>query len=204
MMNRFFFAVFLLLFLSVWSCESPPEKLPVIGEKNIIGKDTIYHTIPDFSFIDQDSNTVNKATFSDKIYIADFFFISCPTICPKVKAQMKRIYDIYKADDRVMFLSHTVDTRYDTIPALKRYAEKLGVEHQKWRFVTGKKEEIYSIANDYFSVAMEDENAPGGFDHSGRLLLIDKDFRVRAFCNGTQSKEVDVFMENISTLLNEY
>lgn len=193
-----------LFILSILSCERSPERLPVIGEINIIGNDTIYHTIPDFSFVDQDSNIVTKETFSDKIYIADFFFISCPTICPKVKAQMKRVYDNYQDDERIMFLSHTVDTKYDTVPALKQYADKLGIDHRKWKFVTGVKEEIYSIANDYFSVAMEDVNAPGGYDHSGRLLLIDKDFRIRSFCDGTQSAEVNDFIDDISILLNEY
>src|SRR5690606_8891768 len=194
MLNKF---LLFFLVLGYFSCSQPqaPGKLPVIGEREIVNGDTLYHTIPDFEFVDQDSMTITKETFKDKIYVADFFFISCPTICPKVKAQMKRVYDQYENDDRIMFLSHTVDVKYDTVPALKRYAEKLGIDHKKWKFVTGNKEDIYGIADDYFSVAMEDKNAPGGFDHSGRLLLIDKKFRIRSFCNGTESDEVDGFIK---------
>lgn len=188
----------------VASCgKKAPEPLPVLGNTEIINGDTLYHTVPDFSFIDQDSQVVDNATFAGKAYVVDFFFISCPTICPIVTKQMLRVYERFKAADDVMFLAHTIDTRHDTVARLKQYAVNLGVDDRKWRFVTGAKDSIYAIANDYFSIAIENPNAPGGFDHSGRLILVDKNRRVRSFCDGTDPASVDRFIQDIATLLKE-
>lgn len=192
------------LALSAFACNNPepPQKaLPIIGNHDIQGKDTIYHQIPDFAFIDQDSQVVTNATFDGKIYVADFFFTSCPTICPKVKKQMLRIYDKYKDEPRLMFLSHSIDPKRDTVGRLKTYSENLGVDTERWRFVTGNKDEIYEIADDYMSIALEDPTAPGGFDHSGWILLIDKDRHIRSYCNGTVPEKVDGFMKDIDWLL---
>ncbi len=185
------------------ACRQPSPPLPIIGNVEIVQGDTIYPQIPDFRFINQDSQWISNETFTGKAYIADFFFIHCPTICPKTTKQMKRIYDHFKDDERVLLLAHSIDTRNDTVPALKRYAEKLGVSSDKWHFITGSKEEIYGIADDYFSVAQEDPNVPGGFDHSGRLILVDKDRHVRSFCDGTDPKEVDRLIRDIEKLLRE-
>ncbi|MCB0559536.1 MAG: SCO family protein [Lewinellaceae bacterium] len=192
------------LALSAFACNNsePPQKaLPIIGNHDIQGKDTIYHQIPDFAFIDQDSQVVTNATFDGKIYVADFFFTSCPTICPKVKKQMLRIYDKYKDEPRLMFLSHSIDPKRDTVGRLKTYSENLGVDTERWRFVTGNKDEIYEIADDYMSIALEDPTAPGGFDHSGWILLIDKDRHIRSYCNGTVPEKVDEFMKDVDWLL---
>jgi len=189
----------------LFSCgKKAPEPLPVLGNMEIVNGDTLYHTVPDFSFVDQDSQMVTNATFADKAYVVDFFFISCPTICPMVTKQMMRIHDRFKMEDRLMLLAHTIDTKHDSVSRLKQYAVNLGVDTRKWRFVTGIKDEIYGIANDYFSIAIEDPNAPGGFDHSGRLILVDKNRRVRSFSDGTDPASVDRFMEDINTLLKEY
>lgn len=190
-------AIFLL------SCSSEPRQLPILGNRDVQNGDTIYHTIPAFEFVDQDSNFITNETLADKAYIADFFFISCPTICPKVKKQMLRIYDRFEQEDRLMYLSHSIDPKRDTVGALKMYAENLGVDHNKWKFVTGTKSEIYEIADDYFSIAIEDPDAPGGFDHSGRLILVDGNGHVRSFCNGTDPQDVDRFMEDIDVLIAE-
>jgi protein SCO1/2 len=188
------------------SCmQSPSDQvLPILGERDISpAGDTVYPTIPDFSFVDQDSQTVTNATFAGKIYVADFFFIHCPTICPKVKKNGLRIYEKYKNDDRVALLSHSIDIRNDTVAALKRHAEKLGIDAKHWRLVTGVHDEIYGIADNYFSVATEDPDVPGGFDHSGRLILVDKNRHVRSFCDGTNAAEVDRFMKDMDLLLAE-
>lgn len=180
-----------------------PEALPILGNSEIVNGDTIYHQVRDFSFINQDSQEVNNATFEGKAYVVDFFFISCPTICPMVNKQMLRVYDRFKDDDRLLLLAHTIDTKHDTIPRLKQFAQNLGVSNDKWIFVTGIKDSIYSIANDYFSIAIEDPAAPGGFDHSGRLILVDKNRHVRSFCDGTDPESVDRFMKDIEVLLKE-
>jgi protein SCO1/2 len=198
------FLIACLLMSLIWACETPGAKeLPILGNKTEQEGETIYHTIPDFSFVNQDSAVVNNATFNDKAYVVDFFFVSCPTICPKVKKQMLRIYEKFDADDNLALLSHTIDTKRDTVGRLKKYAENLGVSSDRWHFVTGNKDEIYEIADDYFSIVIEDENAPGGFDHSGRLILVDKNKHIRSYCDGTDAKDVDRFMKDIQTLLAE-
>lgn len=183
--------------------EPEAEILPVLGNHDVdpATGDTTFHRIRDFSFVNQDSQIVNNATFEGKAYVVDFFFTSCPTICPKVKKQMLRLYEKYQDDDRLLLLSHTIDVKRDTVGRLKQYAEGLGVSSDKWHFVTGDKDEIYDIAEDYLSIAREDENAPGGFDHSGWLILVDKNGQIRSFANGTIAEKVDELMEDIDWLL---
>lgn len=167
--------------------------------------DTVYHQIRDFAFIDQDSQLVTNATFAGKVYIADFFFTSCPTICPKVKKNMLRIYEKYRDDPRLMFLSHSIDVKRDTVGRLKAYAQGLGVDDGtgRWRFVTGHKDELYDISYDYISTALEAPEAPGGFDHSGYILLIDPNRHLRAFADGTKDDKVDAFMLELDRLLSD-
>lgn len=183
---------------------SDSKPLPILGERDVSpAGDTIYRQVPDFQFVDQDSQLVTNATFANKIYVVDFFFIHCPTICPKVKANGLRIFQRFKDDDRIGMLSHSIDVKNDTVAALKRHAEKLGIDSKKWHLVTGDHDAIYGIADDYFSVAKEDPNTPGGFDHSGRIILVDKNRHVRSFCDGTDADDVDRFMKDISKLLAE-
>ncbi|MFN7120140.1 MAG: SCO family protein [Saprospiraceae bacterium] len=195
--------VLLALAITFFACQPEPQRLPILGERDVVNGDTIYPTIADFAFIDQDSQVVTNATFADKVYVVDFFFVSCPTICPKTTKQMLRIYEKYKNDDRVALMAHSIDVKRDTVGRLKQYATNLGVDAQKWHFVTGNKDEIYGIADDYFSIAREDPTAPGGFDHSGRLILVDKNRHVRSFCDGTDPEDVDQFMKDIDVLLAE-
>lgn len=180
-----------------------PEELPIIGNHDIDPNtgDTTYHTIPAFSFVDQDSQVVNNSTFNGRAYVADFFFTSCPTICPKVKQQMLRIYDRFENDDRLLLLSHTIDTKRDSVARLKEYADGLAVSSDKWHFVTGDRDDIYDIANDYLSIAREDPDAPGGFDHSGWVILVDKNGHIRSFANGTVAEKMDELIEDIDWLL---
>lgn len=200
-MRIIYFSVIVVLGLA--ACQTNQETLPILGNHLVdpATGDTTYHHIPTFAFTNQDGQTIDNASFEGKAYVADLFFISCPTICPKVAKQMKRIYDKYETDDRLALLSHTIDPKRDTVERLKKYAEGLGVKAPKWHFVTGEKDKIYDIAQDYMSIAREDENAPGGFDHSGWLLLIDKNFHIRSFCNGTEAEAVDQFMKDIDLLL---
>lgn len=205
MKNSILLSIVVALFLGGYACTNPnigTKSLPLLGKHKISDNgDTTYHVIPPFEFMNQDSQIVNNATFEDKIYIVDFFFISCPTICPKVKKQMLRLYDKYENNDKVRFLSHTIDIKHDTIPRLKNYAQSLGVSAPKWNFVTGEKDKIYGIAEDYMSIAIEDPEAPGGFDHSGWLIVVDENRHIRTFCNGTKAEEADRLMEDIDWLL---
>ncbi len=195
----------LAILLAFTACNIPGgnDTLPILGERDVVNGDTVYHTIPDFSFINQDSQVVNNETFAGKTYVADFFFVSCPTICPKVTKQMKRLHDRFQDEEQFLLLAHTIDPVRDTVGRLKVYAEGLGVASSKWHFVTGEKDELYAIADDYFSIAIENPDAPGGFDHSGRIILVDPQRRVRSFCDGTDPASVDKFMEDIEILLKE-
>lgn len=204
-MKNFMILSGLALMFFVISCQHPDgcQKLPVLGNRDIQGSDTLYPTIPPFAFVNQDSLVITNETFDNKIYVVDFFFISCPTICPKVKKQMLRVYKQFEQEPRLQLLSHTIDIRHDTIPRLKAFAEGLNVNTDQWHFVTGKEADIYQIAGNYFSVAQKDPNAPGGFDHSGRLILVDEQRHVRSFCDGTDPKSVDQFIKDIQCLLDE-
>jgi len=108
-------------------CANDTKPLPILGQIDVVDGDTIRHEIPDFRFMDQDSQWITNETFADQIYVSDFFFTSCPSICPKVKKQMLRMYDVYKDDGRISFLSHSIDTKRDSVPRLKLYASNLGV-----------------------------------------------------------------------------
>lgn len=201
-MKYFFYII--AIFVAFAACKpEKPRKLPYIGEREVVNGDSIYTKIPDFSFLNQDSIAVTNQSFEGKIRIADFFFTSCPTICPKLAKQMLRIYDKFKSDDRVTLISHTIDPKRDTPSRLKQYAQKLEVAAPKWQFVTGNKKELHEIANDYYSIALDNADAPGGFDHSGRIILVDKNRHVRAFCDGTDPISVEKFMEDIDLLLSE-
>ncbi len=202
-MSKIFYPLALVL-MGIWGCADDSKSLPILGQINVVDGDTIRHEIPDFRFIDQDSQWITNETFAGQIYVSDFFFTSCPSICPKVKKQMLRMYDRYKDDGRVSFISHSIDTKRDSVPRLKLYATNLDVESSMWHFVTGDKEKLFSIADDYFVAAMEDSGAPGGFDHSGRLILVDKNRHIRSFCEGTIEEDVNEFMKDIDKLLETY
>lgn len=203
---------FLFTLLLTSSCgDSSNQSLPILGRteyKEVNGKlDTIYHTIPDFSLIDQDSMMVTQATFSGKVYVADFFFGTCPTICPVMKQQMLRVYDRFKDNPDFKILSHTIDPEHDTVAYLKNYSMNIGVPDNKtWHFVTGDKKDIYALGTEsgYMVPVGEDKNAPGGFMHSGAFLLIDKERRIRGVYDGTKPFDVDELIADIPKLLAEY
>lgn len=197
-----------LVFLGILltACSKPKEKpLPVYGEREVINGDTLYHTIAPFQFVNQDSVLVSNETFQGKIYIADFFFTSCRTICPIMKTQMLRVYDSLKNENDVLILSHTIDPEYDTVALLHDFAERLGVSSSKWHFVTGAQDSIYKIAQtSYFATAMEDNSEPDGFIHSGAFLLIDKQQRIRGNYDGTVEESVNQLIRDVRKLQREY
>ena len=189
----------LITILALQACRSGSGKLPVMGPK----QNGEPHQIPPFAFINQDSQLVTEATFTGKAYVADFFFTSCPTVCPVLTRQMKRIYNDFNTADELLLLSHSIDTKHDTVARLKQYADNLEVETDRWHFVTGNRDDIFNIAESYFNIVVEDQSAPGGYDHTARLVLIDKNRHIRAFCNGTDEQQVDKFIRDIQTLLDE-
>ncbi len=204
-MQKLFLPILSLLMLIACTQEKESQKLPILGNAIYEENDTTYHTVADFQLIDQDSSIVTNDSYKDQVYVADFFFTSCPTICPKMKAQMLRVYSKFETNQEVGILSHTIDPTYDTVALLSDYADRLGVKSSKWKFVTGDQDYIYDLAeNSYMSIADEDVNAPGGYIHSGAFLLVDKERRIRGVYDGTVPEQVDVLMNDIEKLLKEY
>ena len=193
-----------LVALLVFSC-SQEKKLPFIGPKQVNTKgDTVYHQIPAFRFLNQDSVFVSEKDVEGKVYVADFFFTTCPTICPKMKTQMLRIYERYKDRDVVRILSHSIDPDFDTPNVLKDYATRLQVKAPKWNLLTGDKAAIYTLGQKSYMVsAQEDPNEAGGFVHSGAFILVDKNRHVRGIYDGTVEAEVNHLLEDMEILLKE-
>ena len=188
----------------VSSCTHKAKQLPIFGERKWNGKDTVYHTIAPFQFVDQDSLPITNATFQGKIYVADFFFTSCRTICPIMKTQMLRVYEATQTTPDILLLSHSIDPEYDTVALLHDFAQRLGVESKRWHFVTGVKDSIFKIAQtSYFVSAMEDNSEPDRRIHSGAFLLIDKQGRIRGKYDGTKEESVNQLLVDIKRLRNE-
>ncbi len=203
-----------LIFLAtiVLSCSQAPKELPYLGNKETVEKlvdgkmvvDTLYHKIPDFEFISQDSVKLTQEFVAGKIYIADFFFTTCPTICPKMKTQMLRIYEKFKDNPNVVILSHSIDPRHDTPAVLKEFKSNLGIKGNSWQMVTGDKAKIFEIGQKSYMVsAADDPTQPGGVVHSGAFILVDKNRHIRGIYDGTVPAKVDNLMEDMEILLNE-
>ncbi len=181
--------------------------LPVIGEKKHSGTDntdTIYHTIGDFKLLNQNKDTVSQKTIENKIYVADFFFATCQSICPQMSTQMIRVQDAFRTDSNFLILSHTVNPAHDTSEVLFAYAGKYQALNNKWHFLTGNKKTIYALAmNDYLVNALQDDGSEEGFLHSELFLLIDKQKRIRGMYDGTDSIAVNKLIEDIKLLKTE-
>lgn len=197
--------VLLVAFISILeSCKTKELPLPIFGERKVVNGDTLFHRIAPFAFVDQDSAVVTNDTFRGKVYVADFFFTSCRTICPIMKTQMLRVYEATRDMPDVQIISHTIDPEYDTVALLRDFAKRLGVESGRWHFVTGVKDSIYKIAQtSYFATALEDKSEPDGFIHSGAFLLIDRQGRIRGKYDGTKEEEVNRLIVDIKKLRRE-
>lgn len=207
-MKKLFLPILVLVVTFITACNND-KKLPIYGQREAKitkdGVDTIYQTIPAFAFLNQDSTIITQDKFKDKVYIADFFFTACSSICPIMHRNMKEIFDEYKDNQDLMFLSHTIDFKYDTPSVLKKYAQKLGVYGNQWQFVWGSKDDVYGLAEkSYLTVVEEDNTAPDGYIHQGWLVLIDKEKRIRGAYDGTKTEEVEKLKKDLPILLAEY
>jgi protein SCO1/2 len=184
---------------------------PILGGEEILVEDsegqdaidTIYPNLRNFEFVNQDGELVTGETYDGYIYIADYFFTSCPTICPKMTANMLLLYQEFEDEVRVRVLSHSIDTRHDSVPVLKRYAGKLDVEAPKWNFVTGSMSDLQEMAKKYMVNAMEDETAAGGYLHSGHFVLVDPEGHIRCYYDGTVPEDIDQIIFDINLLLDQ-
>ncbi|MEN8793298.1 MAG: SCO family protein [Flavobacteriales bacterium] len=194
-----------LLSLAFISCTE--EKLKYYGrhEVNPETTDTIYHSVQPFSFINQDNEEVTEDYLKDKITIVDFFFSTCPTICPVMTNNMVKLQKKWGVQPEVQFLSHTVDPETDTPAKLKRYAKWKHANTSNWNFVTGDKRKIYESGVFSFMVAtQEDALSEHGFLHSSLFIMVDKDLRIRGIYNGLEDQDLNKLSKDINILLNEY
>ncbi|NOW93965.1 SCO family protein [Mucilaginibacter sp. SG564] len=185
-------------------------KLPILGNrepvtKTVDGKqvtDTTYSTIPAFKFVNQYADTISDKSLDGKIYVADFFFTTCPSICPVMHRNMLNVYKEFKADDNFRIISHTIDPKYDTVPVLKKYADKMGISGNTWWLLHGTKEETYQIAKNYL-VSVQEKKPQGEYIHDGYFVLVDKQKRLRGTYDGTDPAQVTKLIADIKTLKTE-
>lgn len=208
-MIRFVIAITALVFFSCNTKTTEIKKLllPVIGEKKLAGtdgKDTLYHTVQPFSFINQYHDTVSEKTIENKIYVADFFFATCQSICPKMSSQLVHVQNAFKNDKNVLILSHTVNPANDTVEVLNGYAQTYGAIKNKWHLLTGNKKTIYDMARySYLVNALEDDGSAEGFLHSELFILVDAQKRIRGMYDGTDSVAVVKLISDIKLLKQE-
>ena len=164
-----------------------------------------YHTIADFELTNQNGEKVTQKDYQDKIYIADFFFTTCPTICPIMTKNMANIQAQIAGDDDIMLLSHSVTPEIDSVPQLKKYALEEGVLDDKWNLVTGDKKQIYELARkSYLAVKTDGDGGPFDMIHTENFILVDKDRRIRGFYDGTDPEEIEKLMGDLEILKQAY
>ncbi|HTD98037.1 MAG TPA: SCO family protein [Mucilaginibacter sp.] len=184
--------------------------LPIYGNRKPITKtvdgktvtDTIYSTIAKFKTVNQYGDSISNKSLDGEIYVADFFFTTCPSICPIMHRNMLNVYNAFKGKGDIKIISYTIDPKHDSVPVLKKYADKLGVSGNTWWFLQGKKEEIYKLSESYL-VRKPEEDAKEQFIHDGSFLLVDKQKRVRGSYDGTDPKQVDQMIADIKELQTE-
>lgn len=205
----------LLLLIVLASCQNKPRtsSMPFINkpdytpewiEKNDPSYSSIHH-IPAFSFTNQNGETVTEKTVEGKIYVADFIFTRCGSICPKMTTNMALIQERFKNNKEVLLLSHSVTPEMDSVPVLKKYAKDKGIISGKWHLLTGNQDEIYTLARkEYYAGDTIGYYQTGNeFLHTENFILVDKQRRIRGVYNGTLPLEAERLMDDIATLLKE-
>ena len=205
-------AALISIILLYGACKSGGSKvtLPIYGNRDTATKlvdgkkevDTVYQTIPAFNFINQYGDSITNKSVKGDIYVADFFFTTCPSICPIMHRNMLSVYKEFKNVPDVKILSHTIDPKHDSVKVLKTYADKLGISGNTWWLLQGKKEETYALSASYL-VRRPEESAKELFVHDGMFILIDKKKRIRGSYDGTDEKEVARLIGDIKTLRAE-
>ena len=198
---------------SFYYVNKPIETLPIYSP-SMVSKELVeeniqfikkYHKIKDFSMKNQNGETITQEFYNDKIYVADFFFTTCPTICPIMTENMGYIQEKIKNDSDVLLLSFSVTPEIDSVEQLKKYALEKNVIDSKWNLVTGNKKDIYNLARTSYLVAKTNGDR-GKYDmiHTENFVLVDKEKRIRGFYDGTNSKEMDQLLNDIKILKNSY
>ena len=198
--------IFIVWYLFREKQDKPLTYLPYFGPKHALKvNDTTYHFIPDFEFTNQFNEKVTQTTLKNKIYVTEYFFTTCQSICPVMNTNLERVYKEFKDKPEFMIVSHTVDPEMDTVPVLMEYAKKHGVVSKKWLFLTGEKPKLYDIARKgYLLNAEEVTGDADDFIHTQNFALIDKEKHIRGFYDGTDSLEINRLIQDVKLLLKEY
>lgn len=199
-------AGFTVWFLIARQQDKPVRYLAYFGPKNALKvNDTTYHFIPPFSFTNQYNEVFNQDSTRGKIYVTEYFFTTCGSICPIMNTNLQHVYKAFSQRPDVMILSHTVDPETDSVPVLMDYAKKHGVSDRRWQFLTGAKPALYEVARKGYLLNAEEGN--GGeedFIHTQNFALIDKEHHIRGFYDGTDSLEIVRMIQEIKLLVKEY
>ena len=189
-----------------------PKKLLAVYQPSMVNPELVdstlqyikkYHTIADFSLTNQNGKTITQKDYNGKIYIADFFFTTCPTICPIMTKNMASIQN--KVGNDVLLLSHSVTPQIDSVAQLKKYALEKGVDDSKWNLVTGDKKQIYDLARkSYLAVKTDGDGGPYDMIHTENFILVDKERRIRGFYDGTKMEDVERLMSDLEILESSY
>lgn len=164
-----------------------------------------YHTIADFELINQNGKKITQRNYENKIYVADFFFTTCPSICPIMTKNMAQIQGSILEDEDVLLLSHSVTPIIDSVPQLKKYALEKGVIDSKWNLVTGDKKQIYELARkSYLAVKTDGDGGPYDMIHTENFILVDKERRIRGFYDGTDGEDIQKLLEDLEILKSSY
>ncbi len=202
--------IFIAAVLAAYFIIRPSGELPIYHpselDQRLVGESAKSeqgeHRIKPFHLIDQDGDSVFLSSVAGKVVLADFFFTTCGSICPKMSTQMQRVQEAFKGDDRVMLLSHSVTPEADSVPVLRAYAQEYGVDHRRWRLLTGDRKQIYHLARtSYFAALDEGDGGPDDFVHTENFVLVDPLGRIRGFYDGTKAVEADRAMQDMRTLL---
>ena len=207
-----FFAVLssVIMYL-IYNALQPIKRLPIY-QPNMVNAELVdstlqhvkkYHRIADFSLLNQNGDTITQENYRDKIYVADFFFTTCPTICPIMTANLVEVQAALANDPEVLLLSHSVTPEIDSVAQLKKYAIEKGVNDAKWNLVTGDKKQIYELARkSYLAVQEDGDGGPFDMIHTENFILVDKQRRIRGFYDGTKEEEMDRLLSDIEILKN--
>ncbi|WP_426060061.1 SCO family protein [Hymenobacter sp. B1770] len=205
------------LFTACTGPSSETARLPILGERDVRPRadggpaDTVFAKVPAFKLTNQNGEVITNQTFAGRAYVADFFFSTCPGICPKMQGELLKVYNQFAKDQRVTFLSHTIDPAHDTIPVLQDYAQRLGVtDANRWHFATTgghgeptAKDTVFQLARAYFTAAEPDKDAPGGFAHNGTFALVDDQGHIRGLYDSLNAQEVERLLAELPILLAE-
>ena len=209
-MKNLFVAIAIVLLFNACKFNGDKKTLPILGErhaitKNVNGKqvtDTVYHTIPEIKYINQYGDSISSKKLDGNIYVADFFFTTCPSICPIMQRNMLNVYNEFKNSPGFKIISYSIDPQHDSVFVLKKYADKLGIGGNTWWLLQGTKNETYQLAKSYL-VSVQEKNPAGEYIHDGYFILIDKQRRIRGTYQGTDPKEVSKLVEDIKILKSD-